>query len=422
VKKVLIITCWYPPRPYPSLRIVGLGKYLPEFGWQPVLLTTARGELRPQFQVIETSYRDALSFWKRLLGFNPDKDTRKEFYDRFNVASKNRVADFFLTRIGELVNYPDQYRGWRPLAVRAGSELLRNQGFDVILSSSMPVISHLIARELKTRYQTPWLADFRDLWTQNTNYNYGALRRLMERRLEVKTISSADALVIISQPTTETLGKLHKGRPIYTITNGFDPLEVNSPPVHLTSRFTITYTGSIYPRGQQPSRFFAAVRDLVSGGTIEPDDIEIRFYGPRESWLEKEISDYGLSGIIKQYGIVPREMALEKQRESQLLLLLKWEDPRERGSYTGKVFEYLAARRPVLATGGSSDVIDELLGDTGAGMCAPAIEDIKNTLQKLYQEYRVKGRIAYQGEEARVNRYSHREMAGKFAEILNSLA
>jgi len=421
LKKVLIITCWYPPQPYPSFRIVGLAKYLPEFGWQPIVLTSSLGKVSPQFRVIETPYRDVLAFWKRLFGFNPNERLRKQVDERFSIASKNRLVDFIFTRLGEIFNYPDLYRGWKPFAVKAGSEFLQKEGADAILSSSMPVISHLIARELKARYKVPWLADFRDLWTQNYTYNYGPLRKLIDRRLELKTLSSADALVAISQPAAEKLGTLHKGKPVYAIPNGFDPGEINSPPANLAAKFTITYTGSIYAQGQEPLTLFAALRDLVADGAMKPGDIEVRFYGRKEAWVEKEINDCGLGSIVKQNGVVLREIALEKQRESQILLLLKWEDPQESGVYTGKVFEYLAARRPILATGGSSDVVDELLGETGAGICAPSVEDVKDVLKKLYQEYKLKGEVAYQGRESSINKYNHREMARKFAGILDSL-
>lgn len=422
LKKVLIITRWYPPRPYPSLRIIGLAKYLPEFGWQPIILTSTLGrKLSPQFRIIETPHRDGLGFWKRLFGFNLNENIRRQVNERFSVTSKNRLVNFIFARIGEIFGYPDLDRGWRPFAVRAGSDLLQKESIDAVLSSSMPVISHIIAKELKTRYQIPWLADFRDLWTQNYNYHYGPLRKIIDRRLELKTLSLSDALVVVSQPAAGTMRALHKGKPIYVITNGFDPAEVNSPPTKLVAKFTITYTGSIYSRWHEPSKLFAALRDLISDGTMSPQDIEVRFYGPRENWVEREIKDYGLSGIVKQNGIVPREIALEKQRESQLLLRLKREDSRERGAYSGKLFEYLAARRPILATGGTTDVVDELLNETNAGICAPIVEDIKNVLKKLYQEYKLKGEVAYHGVESNVNKYSHKEMARKFAEILDQL-
>lgn len=422
MKKILIITCWYPPQLYPSFRIVGLAKYLPEFGWQPIILTSSLAKkLSPQFRVIETPYRDVLGFWKRLFGFNLNENIRRQVNERFSVTSKNRLVDFIFTKVGELLGYPDLHRGWKPFAVKAGSDLLQKEDVDVVLSSSMPVISHIIAKELKSRYRIPWLADLRDLWTQNHNYNYGPLRKLIDKRLEFRTLSMADVLVTTSQPMAEKLRTLHKEKLVYTITNGFDPAEVNSPPNNLAAKFTITYTGNIYPKRQYPSKLFVALRDLVADGTLNPDDIEVRFYGRREEWVEREINSYGLSGIIKQNGVVVREIALQKQRESQLLLLLKWEDPKVPGVYTGKIFEYLAARRPVLATGGSDDVVNELLDKTKAGICSVTVDHIKNTLEELYKEYKLKGEVTYRGDESEINKYSHREMARKFSEILDQL-
>jgi glycosyltransferase involved in cell wall biosynthesis len=190
----------------------------------------------------------------------------------------------------------------------------------------------------------------------------------------------------------------------------------------LAAKFTITYTGTIYTGKQDPSKLFTALRDLISGGTIDPKDVEVRFYGYKEGWLAREIEGYGLSGIVKQHGVVPRRIVFGKQKESQLLLLLNWEDPKGKGVYTLKIFEYLAAQRPILATGGSGDdVIKDLLDETKAGMYGSKVEDIKSILSDLYSEYKLKGKISYNGDRAEINKYSYREMAKKFAEILDSL-
>lgn len=418
MKKVLLIT--HLPRASP--RIPGLGKYLPEIGWEVILLTGTGGEnLNSYSRVIETPYRGVLSFWKKLFRINPNEDIRRQVKKRLGITSKKSLMDYVLTFFGEIVNYPDSDRGWKPFAIKAGSELLQKEDIDAILSSSSPVTSHLIAKELKARYKIPWVADFRDLWSQNHNYSYGPLRRLIDRRLEVKTLSKADALITVSEPWAEELRALHKGKPVYTITLGFDTAEVNTPPAKLTAKFTITYTGSIYTGKHDPSKLFAALNDLISSGTMNPDEIEVRFYGPEEGWLAKEAKEYGLSGIVKQYGMLPRQVALEKQRESQLLLRLKWEDPQERGAYSGKIFEYLAARRPILATGGVEDVVTELLKETKAGISALTVEDIKDALNELYQEYKQSGKVAYKGEGSKVSEHNYRELARKFSEILDHL-
>ena len=419
MKKVLVIV--HLPRVSPYIE--SLVKYLPEFNWQPVILTGVTNKYTDlPAGIIETPYQNALGSLGHLFKLDEeDGDVRQQLKNRLSTISKKHPLDFFLTLGGEIINYPCPDKNWKPFAVKAGSELLQEENIDTIMSSSPPITSHLIARELKDRHKIPWLAELRDLWSQNHNYSYSPLRKMLDRRLELKTLAKADALLTVSQPWAEKLRMLHRGKTVHMIARGFDMAEVNDPPAQLTTKFTITYTGSIYTGKHDPSKLFAALRDLISDRVIDPSNIEVRFYGTREGWLEEEIKQYGLSNIVKQYGVVPRQIALEKQRESQLLLRLKWEDQQERGAYSGKIFEYLAARRPILATGGSDDVVSELLNDTKAGICAPTVEDIKNTLKELYSEYKLKGKVAYKGEESKVNKYTNQEMARKLSEILNGM-
>ena len=423
MKKVLLIGYPFPLRRGGSPRLLGLAKCLPEFGWQPIILTAPLDE-KPDgtYKIVETDYRNALGFWIRLFRLNPDEDIRKQVKQRFNITAKKSPLDRLLTLAGEIVNYPDSDKGWKPFAIEAGDKIMRQECIEAIISSSAPVTGHIVARELKSRYKIPWLADLRDLWTQNHNYSYSALRRLVDKRLELKTLAKADALVTVSQPWADKLSMLHKSKVTYAITNGFDPETVNIPPVNLVTKFTIVYTGRIYPEKQDLTRLFTALSNMLSDKIIDPGKIEIRFYGPSADWLGREIEQYGLSSVVNQYGMVPRDVALQKQRESQLLLLLDWDDPQEKGSYPGKVFEYLGARRPILATGGiDGNVVGELLAETKAGIRALTVEDIKNRLEELYREYTAEDKIAYQGEESQINKYSHREMARKFSDILDNL-
>jgi glycosyltransferase involved in cell wall biosynthesis len=422
MKKVLVIA-FFPPLPLPSPRIRGLAKYLPEFGWDPIILAASLPqESATQFRVIETPFRDILTFWKKLLRLNPEEDLREGIKKRFGIASRKSFLDFILTLGGEIINYPDAYRGWKPFALKAGNELLQQEDISAIISSSAPITCHLIARELKIKYGIPWLADFRDLWTQNHNYSYSPLRRLFDRRLELKTLAEADALTTVSQPWAEKLKAWHKSKTTHVITNGFDPEIVNIPPAKLTAKFTLTYTGTIYPGKQDPAKLFTALKEMISDGFINPNETEVRFYGAEIRWLAEEVERYKLTDIIKQYGKVPVEVARQKQRESQLLLLFDWEDPKEKGVYPGKIFEYLAARRPILATGGTeNNVVEQLLNETKAGIHAPSVENIKNALKELYQEYKLRGEAVYQGAEGEINKYTHQEMARKFSQVLDYL-
>jgi glycosyltransferase involved in cell wall biosynthesis len=403
---------------YASPRIPGLAKYLPEFGWQPIILTVPLGEdpdsrfgppndFRKKNQVIET--HDYTS--KKTAGLGARKRLRR----------MKPLLRFVYRRYSEIVHYPDKEKGWIPFALDAGEKLLENEPADVIISSYSPGTCHIVAQKLKEKYNIPWVADFRDLWTQNHNYPYSSLRKLFEKRLELRTLSIADALVTTSTFWAEKLKRLH-GKAAYTITNGFDPETMAKGKAHLTQKFTITYTGQIYTGKQDPSKLLAALKTLISEGTVDPKNVEVRFYGTKNELLKKKIEGYGLSDVVRQYGVIPRTASFKRQRESQLLLLLNWEDPLEKGTYTGKVFEYLAAQRPILATGGfGKDVIEELLAETNSGIYCQTVEETKKAVREMYLEYQTKGKVAYHGIAEKIGKYSYREMAKNFAEILDNL-
>jgi len=401
---------------------LGLARYLPEFGWEAVILTAALpGKPDPHFKVIETQYHDSLGLWKRLLKLDSQSPLIAQVKNKLKIRSEKSPLDFILVTMGGIFAYPDPQKGWQCFAVEAGKDILRQQNIKAMISTSPPGTSHIIAKRLKDEFKLPWVADFRDLWTQNHYYPYSPLRRMIERRLELKTLASADVLVAASQPWADDLRSLHRQKPVHSIPNGFDPAEVNTTPGNLTDKFTITYTGILYPGKRSPTPFLAALGDLISEGSMDASDIELRFYGPEAGWIDKQAERYGLTGIVRQFGMVPREVALKKQRESQLLLLLKWNDSKQRGVYSGKIFEYLAARRPVLAVGGFPDVVNQLLDETKAGVSGQTGEETKALLLRLYQEYKSTGAVSYAGDEAETSKYSHREMAKKFAAILDSL-
>lgn len=428
MKKVLIIGFMWPYHNRGSGRVPGLAKYLPEFGWEPIVVT-APLNVKPdvQFRIIETGYKSALDFWLRLCRLQNSASTsaREQVMQRLGAKSKSSIrrslVDFASTRLLEIIDYPDLEKHWQPSALKACAQLWQKEEINAIISSSPPVTSHLIAKKLKENYEIPWIADFPHLWSQNNSYTYSSIRRMVDRRLELKTLAKTDALTTTSEPLGEKMRRLHREKTIYAITHGFDPDTSNTRPDKLTDRFTITYTGGFGPVLREPAMLFAALQKLLSKSAIERDRVEVRFYGQTESWIDNEVEKYGLTGIVKQYGPVPMSVAHAKQRESHLLFNPKWDDPQEPGIHSMKILEYLAARRPILATGKYKDVVDELLAQTGAGVCASSVEDVEQALERAYQEYKLKGEVAWHGEESKINNYSHREMAKKFAHILDHL-
>jgi hypothetical protein len=419
MKKVLIVANIF----LGSTRVPALIKFLPEYGWQPVLLSPEPGpgqQFPPGVKVITTRYRDVQLFWKRLFGLKPGKDPRGTIKQKLGTTPNNKLMDFLLNSASSVINYPDNEKGWRSFAVKAGNDLLNGEKFDAILSSSSPVTAHVIAGKLKTSHHIPWLADFRDLWTQNHNYSYGSLRKSFEKRLEHKTIAPADALVTVSKLWAQQVSEFHHNKRSFSITNGFDPATLNDPPAPLSPRFVITYTGRVYTGKQNPAPLFTALKELIAQNIIAPQDLEVRFYGTGVQWLTKTIRDAGLTDIVKEYPAVKQDAVAGLLHASQVLWLMNWEDRNIKGWHPLKGFEYLAAMRPILATGGfSGDATEALLQETGAGIYCTAVEQVKEALRKWYTEYKLTGKVSFNGSLAEINRYNHHEMARQFAAALN---
>jgi glycosyltransferase involved in cell wall biosynthesis len=375
-----------------------------------------------QYKIVEIPYKPALDFWLRLLRLKQNVSVTEQVSQRLGVRKGKSITasliSFASVRLGEVVAYPDLDKNWRLPALKACRELIQKENITAVISSSPPVTSHLIASELKKEHGISWIADFPHLWSQNNSYMYSSLRKMIDRSLELRTLSRVDALTTTSGPLAEKLRALHREKAVYVITHGFDPDTVNTAPEKLTDKFTITFTGSFGPVLRRPTMLLTALKELISEGVIDRDRLDVRFYGREESWVDVEVEKYGLSGMVKQYGRVPMPVAQAKQRESQLLFNPKWDDPEEPGIHSLKILEYLAARRPILATGKYTDVVDELLEETGAGVCTSSVAETRNALEIAYREYKSTGKVTWHGDEPKVNNYSQREMAGHFAQIL----
>mgnify|MGYP000183125359 CR=1 FL=1 len=422
LKNVLIITYYFPPMAsIGAVRPGGLAKYLPMYGWNPIFLTPVLPkEPNPQFRIIQTPENDVLKIWKKRLGLNPHKTLN----ENFNV-SRQKQRFSFLDKIvylpSEIITYPDERKGWYISATEAGEKLLQSEQIDAILSSSTPNICHIIAKTLVEKYHTPWIADFRDLWTQDHYYNHCFVRRIIDRRLEVRTLDRASALVTVSKPLANDLSYLHPGIPAYSIPNGYDPIDAMFDPPRLTEKFTITYTGGLMNGKRDPVLLFEVLQNLISDGIIDPRLVEIRFFGPQDQWLIKEIRDANLGEVVKVLGPIPRDIALHRQRESHLLLLLLWNNPQERGVFTGKVFEYLASRRPIMALNGPSDsVVRNMLEETRTGHYITSFEDLETVLSRYYFDYLQSGTTP-STDACAITQYSQIEMARKFADVLNKV-
>jgi len=424
MKKVLVIGYLWPFRGG-SGRTWGLAKYLGRLDWEPVVLTAPlneKGEL--PCKVIETDYPgDIFSRWRHVLshfGLNTRESISEQIKKRLGLTSERTLLDAFVNRYQEIFAYPDSEKRWEKPAVQAACRLLEQEKMDAMISV-WPMTSHLIAKALKEKYHLPWIADFPDPWSQNHNYPYGRVRKYLDERLEWKTLLLADAMTAASPLYAKKQEAFHK-RHVRMITNGFEPESLNVPQDLLSEKFTITYTGTIYPGKQDPEKLLAALSHLLNGKQIQREDVEVRFFGQSYQWFNRKIFEYGLEDVVKPCGILSRQESIKAQRASHLLLLLNWEDKNESGVYPLKFFEYLSARRPILAVGGfPGDDIEGFLTETKAGSYATTVEEIGDRIVDAYREYHRTKQVTYHGDLRKIMNYSYNAMARRFACLLDQI-
>jgi glycosyltransferase involved in cell wall biosynthesis len=428
--RLLLIAFHYPPRhTIGSLRPGALAKYLPQFGWEVVVVTPqVPAGPRPPAQVIETPYEDVLDKWKkRIPGLDPHEPLQKQLPLQAQLkvqASKPREKHLISKTIDfakSLLSYPEQEKGWLPFALDA----IRNIDFpvDAILSTAPPITTHLVAKEAKLKFGCPWIADFRDLWATNLDNPHVPMLRSWDRRLEKNCLSSADVLVTVSRPWADRLRALYPGKAIDVITNGFDPDDFKSDlrrDACPKGCFSISYTGQLYAGRRDPTLLFEVVHELIEERVLPREKLRISFFGPTEGWMQPLIERHDLQGVVELHGVIPRKEALQRQQESQLLLLLGWANPQENGQHTGKLFEYFGARRPILAVGGVAGVLTEVLEETGTGMHALSRVQLRRFLIDAYAEFRERGEVRFKGNDSAIQRYTHPAMARNFAALLDA--
>jgi hypothetical protein len=425
MKQVLVLSFYFPPRQeVGAVRPRGLAKYLPEFGWKTVVLTPKlpAGDRLP-VETIETDYRDVVQEWKARFGLDS-----RGLHQQLNLPppSKGDVP-LLHTRIIDgvkaLITFPDPTKGWQRFALQAVSELAKKRTIDAIISTSPPETSHLIACKAKKLLRCPWIADFRDLWIGDPlrTRKFGGWMRPMYVRVERNTLRTADGFVAASAPMRAQLSDRYPEVPAYCITNGFDPEEMSTTPTPLTDFFSITYTGELYQGRRDPTPVLQALSELIREGFMSRKDVRLRFYGPSEHWLQARVNAFELTDVVEIHGRISREQSLRRQRESQVLLLINWHDASEPGMYTGKIFDYFNAGRPVLAVGGGHCVITDLLEQTKAGVHGLSLPQIRNFLIHAYSDFQRNRHVRYSGDASVISRYSHREMAARFASLLDDL-
>jgi glycosyltransferase involved in cell wall biosynthesis len=267
----------------------------------------------------------------------------------------------------------------------------------------------------------PWIADLRDLWSQYHMYDYGKVRLKLDQWLERRTLNRTSAIVVVSSIRANQLKKLFNKKRIETVTLGYDPDDfLNDKTTQPKNVLVITHVGKLL-RKANAEPFFQALSELFTEKVIQKGCIEAHFWGSVEQKQKDLSKSLGLDGVVIFHNRISRHDVIQYELRSHILLLCTWSDPEQTGVHPGKLFDYLGARRPILAVGKHRDVVTKLLEETKAGVHLSTVTQIKLYLTQVYMEFKKSGTIIYKGDELTLSQYSYQIIARKYAKIMNTL-
>lgn len=332
---------------------------------------------------------------------------------RFAKAVRSKLSVLYQL----LLNFPDQRIGWTPSARRKGLEMIRDWRPDGIFASGPPFTTLLIGYLLSRATGVPLVVEFRDRWSEDPYYPPPWWRRQLNLWLERRIVNHAVGITTVSDPwAVRFRGRFDK--PVSVIPNGFDAEDFKGevgqgwrdPNV-----LRILYTGGIYPGYRDPTPLFAA----IARSAELKQRIEVHFYGSDPQIISELARAHGVESSVKLHDRVTHAEALRQQLDSDVLLLMQWDDPREQGNVPGKFAEYLGARRPILVLGLDDGVPATFVRQRAAGAASTDPETLVRQLSSWLDQKRRNGRLAPLSNEA-IAGFSRQEQAAKLAAFLEA--
>jgi len=411
----LLVSFYFPPAGGGGVqRPLKLAQYLPAMGVETHVLAPDD----PRWLHRDDGLRAPSQAWvhrARYVGVSGGKPSEV----LAGTQGLERVATKARLQLRRLV-VPDENATWALTAIPAGIKLVRKHDIDVIVSTSPPPSTHLIAAAIARATGVKWVADLRDSIVAHAHRraDSAATRAKSSLQLRVARLvaSRADAITCVSEAISEETRALRPRGPVVTIANGCDFDDVAGLDRQPSDRFRITHTGSFFGR-RDPRPFLQALHD--SGL-----DVVARFLGDFRPADRDWAESLGLGDRLELLPYAPRAESLALQRDSEALLLLIPEaDGRGRGVLSGKVFEYVAVGRPILAAVPPDGAAAELIRETGAGVVVPPDDPaaIRAALEGLHARWREDGLPDVQLDEEWRTRLSRRTRVEEMATLLHGV-
>ncbi|MDH4402969.1 MAG: glycosyltransferase family 4 protein [Flavobacterium sp.] len=423
--KLLIITYYWPPAGGPGVqRWLKFAKYLPDFGFQPIVYIPEN----PSYPIIDENLLLEVSNetiilrnkiiepyqWASFLSKNKTKNISSGIIPN---NKKQTILDQVLLWIRGNVFIPDARVLWVKPSVKYLEKYLSENGITTIITSGPPHSLHLIGLELKQKLNVRWVADFRDPWT---TIGYHKALKLSEfaankhKQLESKVLNNAD-LILVTSPSTRAEFKKITSKPIEVITNGYDVEKIGNQIVD--KKFSLAHIGSFLSE-RNPRILWESISELIRENPLFASHFQLKLIGAVSQEVLDSIALFQLQNYVNNLGYVSHDEAIVHQKKSQILLLIEINSEDTKSIIPGKLFEYLVSERPIIGLGPKGSDFAEIIIDTNTGVFVDYSEKekLKNYIANYFSLF-LEGNLKTNG--VGLQKYSRKNLTEKLANLLN---
>lgn len=422
-KRVLIITYYWPPSGGSGVqRWLKFAKYLPDFGWEPVIFTPEN----PDFDIQDPSLEKEISsdlevikfpIWEPYALLGKLRGKKKSHPARILEQRKMNSLEKAAVWVRANLLVPDPRVFWVKPSVKFLLDLLKSGQFEALITTGPPHSMHLIGKALKEKTGIYWLADFRDPWSDWEFLDalpMTAKVRKKHKQLEKEVLKKADRVLTISPTFQKDLSSIGN-RKIDLITNGFDPDDIPNgfdPKKKSSNELQIVYTGVI-DSIRNPIPFLEALKDEFQKSPIH---VQVTFVGKvNEQVRDFVYQDDWLSKVVDFPGYVSHQEVFDFYAKADLLLLILTDTKNAQGNIPGKLFEYMSTGIPVLALGDPNGDSAQILTESGAGEVVSHGDGkrIREVLRKFSNQ-----QLSI-SSHSQISRFSRKTICEKLAQILD---
>ncbi len=431
--KALIISYYWPPAGGGGVqRWLKFVKYMRTFGWEPIVYTPENGEFPEEdlsllhdvpknIEVIKTPIVEPYNAYKSFIGQKKDEKIKTAF---MSENKKNSFTENIAVWIRGNFFIPDARKFWVKPSVKFLKTYLKENPVDVIITTGPPHSMHLIGQQLRKITSIPWLADFRDPWTKIDFYDDLKLTKLADKkhhRLEYQVLKDADRVITIGS----TLGvdfKTIVDRDYDIITNGYDDAdfdETKDRRHETTGGFSIVHVGSL-SKSRNPELLWKVLAEKVSLDNAFADKLEIRIVGKADYSVFEAIKENKLEKYLTRVGYLPHDKVVGELKSAAILLLLINDTPSSKMILTGKFFEYLSAKRPILCIGPVDGDAANILKETRSGLVSDFKdkETLNNHIDTYFQQFK---NNSLKVESSDYEKYNRKNLTKHLCQVLDEL-